>query len=118
MEWNIDMLISEDELCHHGIKGQKWGIRRFQKKDGSLTPAGQKRYDGDDAIKPKKKSKPVRVAKSFVKAFARDTVTGFATAALINHGHEEVGKMVAMAGGAASWAKLGKDIYDIAKDKD
>lgn len=33
------------ELYHHGIKGQKWGVRRFQNKDGSLTPAGKKRYD-------------------------------------------------------------------------
>lgn len=32
------------ELRHHGIKGQKWGIRRFQNKDGSLTPRGKKRY--------------------------------------------------------------------------
>lgn len=31
-------------LYHHGIKGMKWGERRFQKKDGSLTPAGKKRY--------------------------------------------------------------------------
>lgn len=34
----------EYELYHHGIKGQRWGIRRYQKKDGSLTPAGKKRY--------------------------------------------------------------------------
>ena len=33
----------EYELYHHGIKGQKWGVRRYQKKDGSLTPAGKKR---------------------------------------------------------------------------
>lgn len=32
-----------DELTHHGIKGQRWGFRRFQNKDGSLTPAGRKR---------------------------------------------------------------------------
>ena len=32
------------DLRHHGIKGQKWGVRRFQNKDGSLTPAGEKRY--------------------------------------------------------------------------
>lgn len=33
----------ENELYHHGIKGQRWGIRRYQNKDGSLTPAGRKR---------------------------------------------------------------------------
>lgn len=32
------------ELRHHGILGQKWGIRRFQNPDGSLTPAGRERY--------------------------------------------------------------------------
>ena len=36
------------ELRHHGIKGQKWGVRRFQNSDGSLTPAGAKRYSADD----------------------------------------------------------------------
>lgn len=31
-------------IMHHGIKGQKWGIRRFQNEDGTLTPAGKKKY--------------------------------------------------------------------------
>ena len=35
------------ELYHHGIKGQRWGVRRYQNADGSLTAAGQKRYDRD-----------------------------------------------------------------------
>lgn len=32
------------ELVHHGIKGQKWGVRRFQEANGALTPEGKKRY--------------------------------------------------------------------------
>lgn len=33
-----------NELFHHGIKGQQWGVRRYQNDDGSLTPAGRQRY--------------------------------------------------------------------------
>lgn len=33
-----------NELYHSGVKGMKWGVRRYQNKDGSLTPAGKKRY--------------------------------------------------------------------------
>lgn len=36
--------MSEEFLVHHGIEGQKWYRRRFQNKDGSLTPAGKERY--------------------------------------------------------------------------
>lgn len=34
----------KNELYHYGIKGQKWGVRRYQNPDGSLTPAGRERY--------------------------------------------------------------------------
>lgn len=40
----------ENELYHHGIKGMRWGIRRFQNADGSLKPAGEKRYGSGKSL--------------------------------------------------------------------
>lgn len=45
----LDIVTSQnDYLCHHGIKGQKWGERRYQNPDGSLTDAGRLRYYGNN----------------------------------------------------------------------
>jgi hypothetical protein len=44
-----------NELYHHGIKGQKWGVRRYQNADGSLTSEGKKRYDDSGNTSKKKK---------------------------------------------------------------
>lgn len=50
-----------NELYHHGVKGQKWGVRKYQNPDGSLTPEGKKRYNKsyakkiDDAIERRQK---------------------------------------------------------------
>ena len=38
-------ILRSDVICHHGILGMKWGIRRYQNKDGSLTAAGKKRQE-------------------------------------------------------------------------
>ena len=40
----MKFIMTNGELYHHGIKGQRWGVRRYQNEDGSLTPAGERRY--------------------------------------------------------------------------
>ena len=47
----------EGELSHHGILGQKWGVRRYQNADGSLTEAGKKRLQKNSDKLDKKQSR-------------------------------------------------------------
>lgn len=42
-EGSFEVIKNNDDLTHHGILGQKWGVRRYQNEDGTLTAAGKKR---------------------------------------------------------------------------
>lgn len=44
-----------NQIWHWGVKGMKWGVRRYQNADGSLTDAGKRRYESDAAANVKKK---------------------------------------------------------------
>ena len=58
------LISEEDHIAHHGIKGQKWGVRRFRNEDGTLTEAGKKRLSKD--LKKLKKPKTIFVIKKNV----------------------------------------------------
>ena len=87
-------VIFTDSLYHHGIKGQRWGIRRFQNEDGSYKPGAQGRYNDDGIPGPNKsrsgksvnskKSEEKNTNKSkYVKAAAIVAGTAAVTAAIV-----------------------------------
>ena len=49
-----------NELYHHGVKGMKWGVKRYQNADGSLTDRGRKHYYKKDGITLNKNGKKLR----------------------------------------------------------
>lgn len=72
-----------DYLYHYGIKGQKWGVRRFQKKDGTLTSEGKKRYSEDSDSKKTDDNQSKDVPQKEKKQLTRKQKAAIAGAAIV-----------------------------------
>lgn len=82
---------SSDFLCHHGILGQKWGIRRFQNKDGTLTAAGKKRYGTPEVYEAAQKATSLNNANNYIgkHLITRDGIRKNVTQVLIDRKDED-----------------------------
>ena len=101
-------LSSFDTLAHHGIKGQKWGVRRYQDQNGTLTPEGRKRYRSDQG------TREIIENTSSYNNLSKDIRREYA-----NYGRTSGGKKGFILGmGAGALVGAGKSVFDTVHNKD
>lgn len=99
--WIITRM-SSDELMHFGIKGQKWGVRRFENEDGTLTPEGKLRYREAEKKAEKYKSVGNRIAKVIGGGIAGAASMGSILTAVLASGGSAAFGEVGLAGAVAA----------------
>ena len=129
MDYIVRYNDSADSLQHYGIKGQQYGVRRFQNEDGSLTAAGKIRYghpgsdihrgasfQGISAASKKAKEAEERYARNKGKRAAasavldkKDDLTGNHTGKIKRHMKDKLNEAIDLANVGKSWANLSKE---------
>lgn len=105
---------AEDYLCHHGILGMHWGIRRYQNKDGSLTAEGKQRYGSEANFKKYQNTvnKGIKTGANVVGGvggLAGGLIGGFAGGAI---GGSAGGLLGGTVGGAIARSKANKQLKE------
>jgi hypothetical protein len=104
-------IANDDYLMHHGVKGQRWGVRRWQNEDGSLTEEGKRKYGTVENFNKAQKRK--KIARNVGIGLAGATAVGLGTAAFLN---SNAGKKVV--GNIKEDIRVRKNIKDLAKKTD